>query len=80
MDHNTIDSHHLRRTAIETIADARHTLQQAQAHLEHASAAYRAAVADLRRITPSERATARLIGISQTALRDLLRPVRRHGR
>ena len=69
-----------RRITIENIANERLRLRQAQNELEAASAAYRDAVAHLRRISPSERATARSLGISQTALRDLLRSGRRKSR
>ncbi len=69
-----------RRAAIDAVTSARRRLTAAQTELVDASAAYRDAVAAMRAAYPSERSMARALGLSQTAVRDLLRTDRRDGR
>lgn len=69
-----------RQQAINKIAAARQRVRNAQEELEAASAEYREAVASLKGLGGSERALARQLGLSQTALRDLLRTGRRASR
>jgi DNA-directed RNA polymerase specialized sigma24 family protein len=56
---------------------ARKQLAAAEKALIEASSNYREAVRNVRRTCGSERQAAKLLGISQTALRDLLHPRKR---
>lgn len=63
--------------ATDEVHAARLRLRAAEAELRLASADYRDAIAKVRKASPSERAMARALGLSQTAVRDLLRTERR---
>jgi hypothetical protein len=67
----------------QAVADfhaARESLREAERALRAAALHYRDVVRKMRGNASSERALARSLGLSQTAVRDLLRPDRRENR
>ena len=73
----TMETTDPQKEAQRTVEGARKRLAAAEQELKDASAHYRDTVKNVRLTCGSERQAAKILGISQTALRDLLHPRKR---